>query len=219
MKLTKIMDDLLEVTPEIARVYGWCVEAASNGPKPVKTKTDFVKRYEAGEFGNHSPTWAGFDDWCADNLGGNKLELFHIRNRVAGAMTWYNVAKYEMADKWAIACELFSSNELYISSMCPTEKTLFQGEVMRRVDGGVGLDLFYSTIAKPMRESLKLGGQRALGLRAKMLLEHYLDTNSHNWLMYLLEAYEGHVVEFTTLSEEWGTVPGYRTIFWEVRKY
>ena len=187
--------------------------------EPVLTKKDFVQRYEQGEFGNCSPTWHTFQEWCADHLGDAKLELFHIRNRIAGAKTWYNVAKYEMADKWVAACREFPEKSLYISAMCPTEKTLIQGEVMRRVDGGAGLDLYYSTIAKPMREALALGGKRAVGSAATMLLQHYLDCNSYDWLMGLLERYEDHVVEFTTLSTQWGTVPGFNSLFWEVRKY
>ena len=170
----------------------------------------------SGEFGNRSPTWNGWLDWNKDHLGSDKFELFHIRNRVAGAMTWYDVPKFKMADTWDIACQHFSVEQLYISAMCPTELTQIQGEVMRTAKG---LYLYYSTVKKPMRQSLLEGGQEALGLFAVSLLQYYMDQNSWEWLNHLLDSYEDHVVEFTTLSKRWGAVEGYNTLFWEVRKF
>jgi hypothetical protein len=100
--------------------------------------------------------------------------------------------------------------------MAPTDKTLFQGEVQR---GLWGLDLFYTTVAKPMREALAVRSEQVNGIIASKLLEKYLCPCSHEWLLYLLESYPDHVIEFSTYSVEWGTVPGYNTVFWEIRKY
>src|SRR5687768_4640924 len=118
--------------------------------EPVSTKANFVRRYQAGEFGNRAPTWENFVDWAMAHLGGDKLELFHIRNRVAGAMTWYDVPKYRMADDWAVATKLYDPSELYISAMAPTHLTTIQGELLR---SSRGLELYYSTVRKPMRQS------------------------------------------------------------------
>lgn len=183
-------------------------------PAPVLSKKDFVKRYARGEFGNCSPTWDNFvkfsmdfDRWTAD-------QLFHIRNRVAGGQTWYNVPKHEMWVRWNTACALVDPENLYISAMCPTEKTVLQGEVMQGVNG---LYLYYSQVRKPMRDALKEEAHEATGVCAKLLLEKFMDWNSLDWLNGLLDRYPDHVVEFTTLSVKWGTVPGYNTLFWEVR--
>jgi hypothetical protein len=70
-----------------------------------------------------------------------------------------------------------------------------------------------------MRDALKEESHEAHGLKAKMLLEHYLDAPSYNWLLGLLEWYPDHVVEFSCYGKKWGTVPGFNTIYWEVRKY
>lgn len=183
--------------------------------EPILTKKDFVQRYGKHEFGNCSPTWNNFESWNKDNLGRNKLSAFHIRNRVAGGITWYDVRKYEMFDKWSDACSLVGKENLYISAMCPTEKTVLQGEVMQSEKG---LYLFYSQVAKPMRDALREEAHEATGLKAKFLLEQYLDWNSLDWLYGLLNRYPEHVIEFTTLSVKWGTIPGYNTLFWEVRK-
>jgi hypothetical protein len=100
--------------------------------------------------------------------------------------------------------------------MCPTEKTVLQGEVQQSI---AHLDLYYSTVAKPMRDALKKEAHQASGVAALVLLKGSLNARSYEWLMYLLEAYPDHVVEFSAFSVEWGTVPGYNTCYWEVRKY
>jgi hypothetical protein len=181
---------------------------------PVLTKKDFVRRYALGEFGNHSPTWDTFREW----LGSNPLasSLYHIRNRIAGGKTWYNVPALRMGEVWRAASEEVGIANLYISAMAPTEKTVFQGEVQR---GLWGLDVYYSTVAKPMREALAESSSSVSGLNADLLLRRYLNQKSYDWLMYLLDEFPSHVVEFSTYSVNWGTVEGHNTIFWETRLY
>jgi len=70
---------------------------------PVLTKNDFVKRYQKMEFGNASPTWKDIAaflrevdiDWEKDGQ-----MLFHIRNRVKGGPTWYNVRGTDLPTVW-----------------------------------------------------------------------------------------------------------------------
>ena len=195
---------------------------------PVLTKDDFVHRYGANEFGNHSPTWSGYFDWfnargsemgCVLEKGdkSNSLIKYHIRNRVAGAMTWYDVHGYEMFEKWQAAIQQFDPGQLYISEMCPTELTTLQGEVLVNSIGR--FDLYYSHVPKPMRESLREGGQHTTGFHAELLLRKHMNPRSYGWLRWLLTAYRNHVVEFTCLSRCWGTEPGLNTLFWECRLY
>jgi hypothetical protein len=100
--------------------------------------------------------------------------------------------------------------------MAPTEETIFQGEVMW---GLWGLELTYTTVALPMRDALLKETKLARGIIATFLLKHFLCPNSYEWLQVLLDYYPDHVVEFSTYSVNWGTLPGYNTVFWEVRKY
>lgn len=186
---------------------------------PVLTKTDFVRRYNAGEFGNRSPSWSTIEEFESCHSTPESLTgLYHLRNRVAGGPTRYNVSAKTFKDDflWMTVEQGVRLRDIYVSEMCPTHLTQIQGEVMRTPEG---LYLYYSQIKKPMRDSLKEGGREAKGLRAKMLLEHFMDTNSYEWLNTLLDQYPDHVVEFTTLSKCWGTNPGYNTLFWEVRYY
>ncbi len=197
---------------------------------PVLTKKDFVRRYAAGEFGNASPTWNGYLDWYYDccyegthYVKKSREGLYHIRNRVAGAETWYSIpAGAPLGDSnlwqcwYEVATKKYAPSQLYISLMAPTEKTLIQGEVMR---GEWGLDLTYTTVAKPMRDALAERTQTARGIIASSILSRFLCPNSLTWLEHLLDEYPDHVVEFSTFSCNWGTVPGYNTVYWECRKY
>lgn len=177
--------------------------------KSIKTKADFCRRYAAGEFGNHAPTWETLIEFAASRYRG----LVHLRNRVAGGETFYNLDDFEALCKWA---SFKDPSQFYCSAMAPTHLTLIQGEVQR---GLWGLDLVYSTVRLPMRDSLRVGMRIAQGLTADVLLRKYMNQQSYEWLQYLLDEYEGHVTEFSVYDCEWGTVPGYNTVFWEVRMY
>lgn len=194
---------------------GQLASASETVYPPVLSKRDFVRRYSAGEFGNASPTWQGYDDWV---LRDSRFHsgLFHIRNRVAGAQTWYDVPTERMAVSWEQATRLFDPSQLYISAMAPTAQTLFQGEVQQSERY---LDLRYTTVRKPMRDALREREHSVSGILAIQLLRHYLCGNSFEWLLLLLQRYPHHVIEFSTFAVKWGTVAGFNTVFWEVRMY
>lgn len=187
----------------------------------VRSKTDFVTRYRNGEFGNASPTWntfAEFEDYCrktyhsiSDSAYGS--DRFHLRNRIAGGPTHYDQTAYSAFVRWI---KEPNKSQWYCSAMAPTSKTLFQGEVQR---GCRGLELFYSCQPKTMREALAKDGKQVYGVVADQLIKHFLPANDHDWLMGLLERYPDHVVEFSTYSEEFGTITGFKTVFWECRLY
>jgi len=179
---------------------------------PVLSKDDFVRRYAASEFGNHAPTWDTLDDYLKSGYEG----LVHIRNRVAGGPTYYDVKAEDAIATWAKATKQQPSEMWYISAMAPTEKTLLQGEVQR---GIWGLELTYTRVRKPMREALAEECYTAGGLSVSILLKNVMDVWSWEHLERLLDEYKDHVVEFSVYEEPWGTVPGYNTVFWEVRAY
>ena len=184
---------------------------------PVQTKQDFVRRYALGEFGNHSPTWGSLAEFIAYKYPSTRVGLCHIRNRIAGGPTWYSVPGEEVEHHWKqLVLHGADANNLYISLMAPTEQTLFQGEVIQDVGG---LDLTYTTVAKPMRDALHERSLRARGIIAVALLRYYLCPRSYEWLQVLLDRYSHHAVEFSTYSRNWGTLPHYNTVFWEVRLY
>lgn len=180
---------------------------------PVLSKSDFVRRFQLGEFGNKTQNWDTYDEFRQSGYQG----LIHIRNREAGAKTWYNILAadvfYEL--RQIIAHGEATEDKLYFAAMAPTSETVIQGEVYRSEQG---LALYYSTIPKPMRESLTEGGKQIMGLTAKLFLEHYLDVDDYDWIQELLDRYQDHVVEFSCYNVCCGTL-NRRTIIWEVRMY
>ncbi len=179
---------------------------------PVKTKSDFVRRYKAGEFGNHSPTWNTLKEFHRATPSNSK-GLFHLRCRTPGGATYYNLSESEVDYYW----HKVNPTDYYISGMAPHDKNLIQGEV-QTIYGD--LQLTCSTVPnKPMRDALAEHTQLARGIIAVSILKHFLCPNSYEWLNILLSRYPGHVVEFSTFSVNWGTLPNYNTSFWEVRLY
>lgn len=182
-------------------------------PLPVLSKSDFLKRFQLGEFGNKTQNWDTYEEFRLSGYNG----LVHIRNRIAGGKTWYNVPAcdvfYEM--RMIITHGEAEENSLYLAAMAPTSETVIQGEVFR---SETGLALYYSTVAKPMRESLVEGGKQVYGLTAKLLLEHHLDAVDYDWIQELLDQFENHIVEFSCYNTRCGTL-NRRMIIWEVRAY
>ena len=174
----------------------------------VLSKTDFVRRYKAGEFGNHSPTW----NYPSELETAEYTGKVHLRSRVPGGVSYYNLSVWEALKRWWPK----GSREWYCSGMAPHEHNLIQGELL--VDAGWHLT-FSDVVGKSMREALAIGTKRAEGIIAISLLKHYLCVNSWDWLQLLIERYQGHVIEFSTFSTYWGTLPRYNTVFWEIRAY
>lgn len=186
-------------------------------PSPVKSKQDFVRRYLLREFGNCSPSWGTLEQWLTNLYNRPTNDRFHIRKRIPWVLGDYtDQTPVMLIRNWRDLAHEYGEQNLYISTMAPEEKKIFQGEVAL---GPWGYYLYYNTYALPMRQGMALITYSAQGLRAKLLLDHYLCPNSREWLDYLLESYPNHVVEFSTYSVEWGTLPGYNTLFWEVRQY
>jgi hypothetical protein len=183
-------------------------------------KKQFVKLYNQGVFGNHSPTWDTLEEFLRFKYQldrSNYIGLCHIRNRIANGPTWYNVPCIEVEHRWKqLLKQGVSANNLYISLMAPTESTTFQGEVML---GIWGIELLYTTVALPMREALQQETKSARGIIASSLLQYFLDVNDYEWLMTLLDNFENHVVEFSVYDHCWGTLPGHRMVVWETRAY
>lgn len=174
-------------------------------PSSVLSKRDFVCRYVAGEFGNRPLTWATYEELIASGYRG----LVHVRNSVRGGLTYYNVPFERVA--------LLASSTMYYTAMnTPDHLKTLQGEVC---DWPGGPYLLCSRQAGPMRAALVERPMILIGLSARLLLAAHLCPRSLDWLHHLLSEYPDHVVEFSAYSVEVGELPGYNTLFWEVRAY
>lgn len=180
---------------------------------PIDTKAKFVKHYREGRFGNASLTWDSYRDYIKSKYNG----LVHFRNRMKGGDTFYNKGPLSARRLARLLMDMGTIDNYYISAMAPHRLNLIQGEVQETPRG---LGLFYSqAYGLPMRDALTEDGRQVYGLEAVGLLKANLCARSYDWLQVLLDEYEGHVVEFSTFSRQWGTLPGFNTVFWEVRLY
>ena len=180
--------------------------------RPVLNKLDFVDRFIAGEFGNRSINWGTLEEYVASGFNG----LTHVRNRLAGGDTWYDVPTIEVARVWAVVARKYGERYLYLSAMGPEYLKTFQGEAIEMPGG---LYLHWTDLPLPMRDGLRLKSRHSTGAESLWLLHHYLCPNSLEWLSYLLREYDGHVIEFSAYSKPVGILPNFNTMFWEVRKY
>lgn len=179
---------------------------------PVRSKREMVPLYTRGCFGNHSPTW--LDPYLFQQEA-PRGSLYHLRNgAVAGGVTYYKQRQEEAFCRWTKQPRL---EDWYCSMQVPyavEQSLLLQGEVFRDT---FGLRLFYSTVKKPMRDALVEYSRDVSGIMARLLIAEAMDPSSYDDLQTLLDEYDGHIVEFSSYSVCWGTVPNRNTIFWEVR--
>lgn len=177
-------------------------------PAPVNTKTDFIDRFQKGEFGNRSPVWSTLNEFrISENY--RKLDnVFSLRSRHPSSETFYNLTREQI--------EYYYTEEYYISEMVPSSYMTIQGEVIYSQRGMRG---YLSKVKKPMKPSLLEGGYEIFGISLITILKYHMDVNSYEWFQYLLKAYPDHVIEFSCFNRYFGDIPRRNTIFWEVRNY
>jgi hypothetical protein len=189
-------------------------------PRPVNSKEDFTRRYLRGEFGNCSPSWPNARNWyeaaymCGE-AGTDTLDFVHLRNRIKGGPTHYNVPVWKLAQYCRLSRHWVHDPCWYISLMAPEDDKILQGEICRSSNG---LNLFGSFLALPMRVALLEKPFNVTGLAALMTLKSKLDAVSYDWVQELLDLYPEHIIEFSAYSRPWGTL-NYNTVIWEVRLY
>ncbi len=174
----------------------------------VLTKHEFYRKFLAGDFGNRADQWMTVDAFEAGGYAGP----VGIRSLRPGGLCLYHVpaaaVRATVAARWP-------DGQYNISPMMPDEHILIQGELARTPDW----DLYYSHVQKPMRVALAEDPRRAAGLRARLILRHFLDADSYADLELLLERYPDAAIEFSTYAVHVGVIPGRNTIIWEVRNY
>ena len=186
--------------------------------RPVRTKPDFVRRYAQGEFGNASPTWRDIEDFKMEVVlkRTDASKRYSLRSSVAGDKTQYNLNDWECLKEWRVL-ENLGLKGWYASEMSPHQHNRLQGELLRTPSG---LQLHYSMqVDLPMKDALRKDGKTVYGTVANILLQQKLTVSDFEWVMFLLDTYEDHVVEFTAFNVAWGTVLNSKCVIWEVRLY
>ena len=181
--------------------------------QPVNNKTDFVRRFRNGEFGNKLRTWEWYEwqNYFDANQEKLKGQLFHLRNKEKGGLTRYNLSA-------SLINEYLKTmgNGFYVSEMAPHKDGTLQGEIQQTEKG---LYLRYTFAKLPMRDAFIKQELHVYNLQAKHLIRTYMNQASLEWLDHLLEEYDGHIIEFSCFNHCLGTIAGRNTVFWEVRNY
>jgi hypothetical protein len=189
-------------------------------PARLPTKADFYGLYKAGLLGNHLRMWS--------------LEEYHRGYRAAKSWALRPVAvrlgipgspnlRFDMSPSAALAYarKLISGGvpepAVVLCEQAPDADVTLQG-VAQRLPGGLCLHYAVDCTGMRWRESLAARGRHVSGLSAQHTLQAYLDPASYDWVMALLDHFDGAAVEFGTYRRRVGSL-GLNTVIWEVRHY
>lgn len=182
----------------------------------IKTKEQSVELFRAGYFGNRVRQWNTLEELDADPFDG--LVVLRQRSRPAGGrgITIYDIEKKHASKVLSSqACIGQPISSFYFNEAIIPSDVLFQGEICRTIKG---LYLLYSTLPMHMHDALLKEPKHAFGLKARLLMEYFLDSSGLICIYEFLERFDDHVVEFTCCSKSFGDL-GWRTIIWECRGF
>lgn len=168
----------------------------------ITDKSSMYQLLRAGKLGNHVQSWTSIDEWRASGYKGE----VGIRDTVPGGTFIPYVAPADVPAKAFPGCIL--------NAMQRDEHIILQGEVTEQPE----LYLQCSRVRLPMRQALRTS-EHHYGAVARLMLRSCMDPDSYEELMWLLDEYPQHSIEFSVYNVCVGIVPHRNTIIWEVRKY
>lgn len=187
--------------------------------KQIKNKREFYKLWENLQLGNKPRTWnKGWDIETVSILSSiNPNSKYSIRHLKNGSNLAVLGIDYDICIDYLRSYynKGVTPEELRINE-CPDDTRLvLQGEIYRNEQG---LILTYSTTpCMAMREAMRQP-LVAANLKAKAILEKWLNWRSLTMIEDIMEEYDG-VIEFSTYSYNLGIMDKHNTLIWEVRNY
>ena len=185
--------------------------------REILNKRQSTDGYKNGLFGNHLRQWDKPKDVPLDV----PEVMIRWRGKGSGGPA-VPTTRAKLIDDWIVVALQYglqgNDDALYVSERCPDHKLTFQGEFMDAPEFG-GYYGHFSREKTYQRAALKLPTAfHEVGHRAKLLCRSYMDHDSYDNLLTLLDTYPMHVVEFSCFSVRLGSLRR-NTIFWEVRKF
>lgn len=182
----------------------------------VASKTDYYRRFIAGEFGNRPHMWTSLQA-CLDDPLARPAVGIRYKERADRRFTSTNIP----IDQLASTVQDFirrgaDPDKLVYSSQLPDGSQTLQGELIRTHQSW---QLLYSLCPEPMYIALVKDPRHAAGASALAILQQYMPNRDYEWLMFLADSYPDSVIEFSVFSCYVGCESGFKTIFWEVRNY
>jgi hypothetical protein len=178
----------------------------------IESKKQFYPLWKGLALGNRIQMFDNIDEFINSKFNGN----ISIRYREIGSpYKAFYVPADEVLNKvddfvnHGAIKSLFSFNEA-----TPDHRLILQGEV-QYLDK---LTLTYNTQQCSMKQAM-INPLAATGLRAKMMLEYFMNPNSFDMIRDLFEIYCDSVIEFGIYNVNLGVIPNHNVIIWEVRDY
>ena len=176
----------------------------------IASKRQMYTALKRGDFGNVVRHWDSLADMVADPFNGLVGCRCLQTNR---PWSLYCLPKPKLLSELTKIHSNGAGFEFYESP--PDDYRRIQGELCR---GPWGLHFRYTFAPGAMRIALQTEEHNIQGLQADMLLRAYTDSGCYDWLMELLNTYDGHVVEFTSYAKPVGVLRQ-PYLIWEVRDY
>lgn len=183
----------------------------------ILNKRQSTDGYKNGRFGNHLRQWD--EPFQALSDGAHRWSI-RYRGPGANGPCIYHLTAEELLRKWAMLTAFgnFDAKHLYVSESAPDDKLTFQGEIVEHAPSG-GYALHWCPLQAPQRVALASKYARhKQGPGAKLLCKQFMDHDSYEDLLTLLDLYPLHVIEFSCFAVRLGNLRR-NTIFWEVRKF
>lgn len=200
----------------------------------IKTKEEFYKRFQTGQFGNMTRAWM-LREFFPQFPMTLSIPSYEINKKVAvrvlrkdNPYMKYDLNRIEAFNycQWLCKSQGLQSDEIQISELAPDHLNTLQGHIMRSSDyilfEGLNYDIWRPKKIMRMRRTMEYvfndQGHRFIGLRALELLRQKMDATSFDFLNEIWDMFPTSIIEFACYEIGVGTL-GWNTIFWEVRDY
>ena len=177
----------------------------------LSNKTDVIKYFEDGLFGNTKKTYTSDD---LPNSDGPFI-LRYLSEKGGRGPSFIDLDYSELVMKmdYLVLHEGYKKENFFIHDLLDENKIILQFEVQRDIK----LELLYSQECEHFRTVIPYRAKTATGLQAKMILQGHLDPTTYDNVIAFLDKYPECVIEGTTMDHDTGTVKNRNTFIWEVR--
>ena len=183
---------------------------------PITTKKQFLKLWKAGELGNRLRVWDTVGELQKSDYRGNVT----IRSRHKDSNFFVPSVPYRglLSKLTQLVRRGANTRDLYFGEVPLDNSRCIQGE-LTGIAGSLPYYFFCSSSQQNLRTALEESGYSVHGLTTLGVLRHFMDPNSYDDILGLLEHYPDHVIELSVFDYNLGIVPNRNTIVWEVRAY
>ena len=194
--------------------------------KEIKSKSEFYDLYNNYLLGNRPLAWNNLNDVLNSDYKGTitiRDAKGTKRGDINAILPMFLVPTTKLKETIKQLEEKgISKTDMKFNQSMPDDYLTIQGELLKNHNG---INLLYTNIPKPMNIALKQQTLHAKGLKAELILKHFLWPSSYEEIKSLLDFFShedsssSSVIEFSTYSIPVGHLPGRNTVIWEVRDF